>query len=210
MVDCTHMAAYVYDCPDGQQAAAADALDGLDPPDDIPPRWQILDTTLNAAREPIGPGEDPCVVRVFTGREDAYKTLGELQAAYPDGATRYEIERVTGLDLKHGYVCNEMPVGTATITAAALRSAAPGCSFVLWEDPKYEYLGTACAYAPDLGPFEANCDSDGTPVFSLGEVMSLLNQAREEHLAPEHLPEFMRLHLGGPWYDRWHAAGTPE
>ena len=52
-------------------------------------------------------------------------------------------------------------MGSASDIAGELIAAAPGVSFVLWEDPAYQWLGTLEAHAPGLGDYSAECDSDG-------------------------------------------------
>lgn len=84
--------------------------------------------------------------------------------------------------------------------AVADRLIALGVSFVAWEDPKYEWLGSLVAFTPSLGRFDAACDSDGNVVLRAEEVRELFHLTDEER----------DRRLGGPWdrhLDATSAAG---
>lgn len=78
---------------------------------------------------------------------------------------------------------------------------APGSTFVIWSDPKYEYLGSIVMYAPDLGPFTADCDSDGNAVFTAAKIISLVGEHFRDDSPPGSRDEFKRA-LGVPWGER--------
>src|SRR5262245_49487507 len=42
-----------------------------------------------------------------------------------------------------------------------LQKAAPDATFICWTNPAFYWLGAVYAYAPDLGPFKADCDAEG-------------------------------------------------
>lgn len=44
---------------------------------------------------------------------------------------------------------------------ALLREVAPGSTWLAWDEPYEDYLGTAALYAPDLGTWTGECDSAG-------------------------------------------------
>lgn len=75
--------------------------------------------------------------------------------------------------------------------AGVLMTEAPGASFRIWNDPKYEWLGGLMLYTPDLGAWGHNCDADGQPVFSVDEVLKIA----------EMQPDERRRALGLEWSD---------
>jgi hypothetical protein len=107
------------------------------------------------------------------------------------------------LSLTEPYTDHAASCGTADDLAAELTRAAPGASFVLWEDPAYSWLGSLQAYTPALGAFSADCDADGNVVFTIGEVTHVL---RENAGDADHNVNAMRNAMGVPWTDDWQAA----
>src|SRR5207253_1503096 len=77
--------------------------------------------------------------------------------------------------------------------ASALIEGAPGATFVVWVDPKYEYDGVITIYAPDLGRFDAESDSDGNIHHTNSQVRRIV--------AIEDIQERRRV-LGTPWEER--------
>lgn len=115
-----------------------------------------------------------------------------------------------GLSLTRAYTGNAA-VGTAGTIAAELREAAPGCSFVVWEDPKYQWLGSLEAYTPALGRFSADCDSDGVVLCTLTEATRLIENAAAGQPGgagswAEQAVAAFETAMGGPWFSDWHAA----
>lgn len=102
------------------------------------------------------------------------------------------------LELGHNYVDNEKSVGQTADIASDLIEAAPGATFVIWEDPNHEWLGSVCMYAPDLGRYDAECDADGNPVF---EISSLLEKADQQATVGDFREQLEKLG-GKPWQDR--------
>ena len=103
------------------------------------------------------------------------------------------------------YACYEKSCGTSGEIAAALTAAAPGASFVLWEDPAYDWLGDVHAHTPALGAFTASCDANGQPVYTRAEVIAMMREAA----SGEDVFTFMDRKMGGPWLADWAAHGTP-
>lgn len=129
------------------------------------------------------------------------------------------------LSLTDGYTADQVTLGTAGKMAARLREAAPGCSFVLWEDPKYEWHGVLEAYTPALGAFSADCDQDGVVVCTLTEAIQIVRDATDHELviddkpggywvAQEAVLAAFGKAMGGPWFSDWHAhepdSGQPD
>jgi len=83
--------------------------------------------------------------------------------------------------------------GSADTIARALSHDAPGASFLLWEDPAYQWLGSLEAYTPELGSFSGECTSEGTVV------------ARYQDVAGKTAHELSRLY-GLAWFDDWQRA----
>ncbi|MFP5070949.1 hypothetical protein ACLFMI_14965 [Pseudonocardia nantongensis] len=60
---------------------------------------------------------------------------------------------------------------------ALLRAVAPGATWLAWDDPHEEHLGTVALYAPNLGLWTGECDSSGevyVPAAALGRLEDLL------------------------------------
>ncbi|SFO39614.1 hypothetical protein SAMN05216207_105110 [Pseudonocardia ammonioxydans] len=60
---------------------------------------------------------------------------------------------------------------------ALLREVAPGATWLAWEEPYEEFLGTVALHAPDLGTWTGECDSSGAvyvPADSLPRLDTVL------------------------------------
>ena len=110
-----------------------------------------------------------------------------------------------GLSLTEAYTAEEISCGSADFIAKELIEAAPGCSFVLWEDPKYEWLGSLNAYTPELGHFTAECDANGRPVYTAAEITSMIAAAGDVDRAG--LIAHIERATGGAWFADWHKEG---
>lgn len=86
------------------------------------------------------------------------------------------------------YMNDQTRCGSAQEIAQHLQQVAPDASWQVWEDPKYEWLGTLFRFTPALGLFAANCDAAGTPVFTDERVLEL-------HESPELLAELGMNHI---------------
>lgn len=53
----------------------------------------------------------------------------------------------------------------------------PDFAFSVNDEPQDEYLGMLRIHVPGLPDFSHNCDGNGNPVISAGEVMTLVNEA---------------------------------
>jgi len=71
------------------------------------------------------------------------------------------------------YMDPEVPCGSAQLIAHTLQESAPRASWEVWEDPAYEWLGDLYRFTPDLGLWTANCDTEGTPLFTPDDVHRL-------------------------------------
>lgn len=94
------------------------------------------------------------------------------------------------LRLGEEYVVNDAPCGSSDDLAAAL-TAAPGTSYEVWEDPKYEWLGSLNRYTPTLDHWGAECDANGQPQFEVDQILRWVDEA--EGLAD------LKVKLGVPW-----------
>jgi hypothetical protein len=101
---------------------------------------------------------------------------------------------VDELVLGERYGIDETQLDRYAEIAGILMTRAPGATFVIWNDPKYEWLGGLMAYAPDLGAWSHDCDAEGTPVFSYQEVVDILKMDRDSG--------YIRQHIGEPWMER--------
>jgi hypothetical protein len=95
------------------------------------------------------------------------------------------------LELGERFGAWEASCGSSDEIASAMEDRAPGAAFYVWEDPKYEWLGSANAYSPTLGSWGAECDADGQGVWTRGEILSLI----DKHPSVEDL----KRELGEPW-----------
>ena len=106
------------------------------------------------------------------------------------------------LDTATPFVRDTAPAGSgAGYVASALLGAAPGASFVLWEDPTGSALGGLQAYAPRLGRFTAACDSNGEVVFTLDQVLAVIERTTLSHGTD--IAASMQYAMGRPWMDDW-------
>lgn len=107
-----------------------------------------------------------------------------------------------GLRLDVPYTAHEIS-GAADEIAPKLIEAAPGCSFWLWEDPKYDWLGSMHAHTPGLGSFTAECNAEGEPVYTRDQIMEFFTA----DVALDDLQDHIERKLtGGLWHDDWKAA----
>lgn len=75
------------------------------------------------------------------------------------------------------YLTDEVPVGSAHDLAVHLLTKAPGTAFELWQDPVFEHPGHYVAHLPGLGTYEGRCDSQGSPLVKLTDVLDTLTRA---------------------------------
>lgn len=103
----------------------------------------------------------------------------------------------TELVLGEQYVDYEAAGNLEAEVADALIDKAPGATFIVWADPKYEYPGELVMYTPELGRFSHTCDAQGTATFAPDEILSLVRQAIT---LPDPV-EAVRGNLGIRWTD---------
>lgn len=101
--------------------------------------------------------------------------------------------RTTDLVLHERYGDDECALDMHDRIAAAIIEAAPGATFVVWVDPKYEYTGELVAYAPDLGRFDSSCDADGNPTVTAYDILRLPDPIDRAAI---------EARLGKAWMDR--------
>lgn len=99
-------------------------------------------------------------------------------------------------------VATDIPVDTVSSIAAALREAAPGASWVTWEEPD-PAPGRAIAFTPELGQHEGECGPTGEVLIG----RSAFEELRAQHDG-EALINAIDAALGGPWA-RDYAARVP-
>jgi hypothetical protein len=104
-----------------------------------------------------------------------------------------------GIVLGMEYLTEEVPVGSAYDLGVHLLSKAPGTAFELWQDPVFEHAGHYVAHLPGIGTYEGVCDSYGSPLVKLTEVLDALTMAPDsasplpvDHVA-RHAPFFTAL-----------------
>ena len=97
------------------------------------------------------------------------------------------------------YLTGEVPVGSAHDLAVHLLTKAPGTAFELWQDPVFEHPGHYVAHLPGIGTYEGACDSSGSPLVELPEVLDTLTTAPDSTSAlladhfTRHAPFFTAL-----------------
>jgi hypothetical protein len=89
--------------------------------------------------------------------------------------------------------------------AAALRKAAPGASWITWEEPGTAGPGRAIAYTPTLGEHDGECDASGDMLVSRSSFAAL----RAQH-AGAALIAAIDAALGGPWARDYAARVAAE
>jgi hypothetical protein len=97
----------------------------------------------------------------------------------------------------------DVPCDTVPDIAAALRLAAPGASWVTWEEPATTGPGRAIAFTPALGQHDGECDRSGETLIGRSAFEAL----RAQH-SGEALLTALDTALGGPWA-RDYAARVP-
>lgn len=218
MGDSTAMQVLVYDCPLDQRQAAGEILAGMrSETAQNETGYTVVDNTRNAEGKRIRRGDEALTLRTFTSQEDAEAYAATLPGA---GDDRYSIDEVELVNIGEEYLNPDISCGSADEYGTWLIDAAPGCSFILWEDPAYQWLGSLWAYAPDLGSFTAECDADGTVTLSPDEIRGVIRKSRDAVQAA--LDPFMSLDgdqeradaaiatvlgeidraCGKPWFDR--------
>jgi hypothetical protein len=80
------------------------------------------------------------------------------------------------------YMCDEHPVGGSTDAATYLEKHAPNSVWTVWEDPKYEWLGSVYVHAPGLGSWTAACDANGIGYFSADEIRAAVRDGELDAL----------------------------
>jgi hypothetical protein len=152
-----------------------------------------LQLTVHAAP----PEQHPAILKVINGYG-----LGQ------DWASVAPEEVFTELELGVQYTDDQGVVGHASAIASELVAVAPGASFIVWEDPAYEYLGEVCIYAPQLGLYRADCDADGEPQLSSQTILAILD--RVEQATPQAIVADVRTAIdqatGRPWFQALTAA----
>ncbi|MFF3982345.1 hypothetical protein [Streptomyces sp. NPDC001828] len=105
----------------------------------------------------------------------------------------------TGIVLGMRYLTEEVPVGSAHDLAVHLLTQAPCTAFELWQDPVFQDAGHYVAHLPGIGVYEGECDSYGSPLVKLTEVLDVLTVAAPNasplparHVA-HHVPFFTAL-----------------
>lgn len=77
-----------------------------------------------------------------------------------------------GVHLGEQAMIEETSCGSSDEITSALREQAPGTSFTVWEDPKYEWLGSLNVVAEGRY-FSAVCDSSGNAVWTSEQVLKM-------------------------------------
>jgi uncharacterized protein DUF3145 len=106
----------------------------------------------------------------------------------PDDAVM--LDRVYGGEASVGMVLN-----------ASLSTDAPDSVYMMFTDPKYEFLGSLEIYTPELGVFQAECDAEGNVVLSPGDLIAMIDAAADGGQSIEQLRMTVQKALGQPWFD---------
>jgi len=83
------------------------------------------------------------------------------------------------LQIGEQYVDDSASLAANIEVADDLIEAAPDAAFVIWTDPKYEYLGGITMYTPELGRFDGDCDADGNVVIQTPAARQQLQTVRD-------------------------------
>lgn len=94
----------------------------------------------------------------------------------------------------------EASCGVSDEMAGVLMKRVPGAAFLVHEDPYADWLGSLNAYTPELGLFNAECDANGQPQYSVDMVRKIVQM--------ESLEE-RETALGDPWLNGGLGALLP-
>lgn len=100
------------------------------------------------------------------------------------------------------YGANEVSCGSASELSRQLIEIDPTIVFMLWEDPKYEWLGEVVIYVPELGLWRQECTAEGSAVLYLEQVDA--TGILQAGLAPDELSraqEKLRDLYGYRWHE---------
>jgi len=123
----------------------------------------------------------------------------ESEGAVIDVLNEYGLSRewgmgggnITMLDFAEQYVDDSARLGIAADLASKLIDAAGNLiTFIGWEDPVYEWLGSLTIHTADLGLYTHDCNADGMAVFTAEEVRRALVD-----------PDGVANLVGEPWLD---------
>lgn len=82
-----------------------------------------------------------------------------------------------GGDSVREYIATDVPVGGADEIALGIQELDPTATFKIWEDPKYEWLGTVVKVSP-RGRFMGDCDAGGHVVLGYEVVKDGLRSGK--------------------------------
>jgi hypothetical protein len=102
-----------------------------------------------------------------------------VQLAIDDNCLEPYDDSSSGIVLGMRYLTEEVPVGSAYDLAVHLLTKAPSTAFELWQDPVFEHAGRYVAHLPGIGTYEGMCDSYGSPLVKLTEVLDALTMAQD-------------------------------
>lgn len=77
------------------------------------------------------------------------------------------------LQLGETYLMHDLRCGNAEVIADLLVERAPDTVFTCWEDPTDQWLGTIHVVVPGLGRWTNDCDNEGTPLFTLDQLLQI-------------------------------------
>lgn len=106
-----------------------------------------------------------------------------------DLSEQYTPGAVPTTTIEYGTVYGDDDAGLGILLdgVTALIEAAPGSTWKLTQDAKYEFDGEHVHYVPGLGHWAGRCTQDGTPTFTRDEVMRAAMDGTLDQLT------------GGPW-----------
>lgn len=125
-------------------------------------------------------------------------------AAYEGGIRqRFDWPEATKLAIGERYGYDEADLDSHDQLTAALMAAAPGASFAVWVDPKYEYPGVLTMYTPALGECSGLCDADGEPYAERRELAAIIaiDDRAEREAALDRA-------VGNSWYRALHPEAV--
>jgi hypothetical protein len=132
--------------------------------------------------------------------EHATRVL-EVLAAHDLHLEFADIEPEDALHTATRYVNVEATLGEEDRVAAALIAAAPPCSFVTWQDPKYEEDGQVVMYHPALGRFDCGCNAYGDPHVTIEVLRAVAGECGVDRgaVSAVELLDALARRLGHPW-----------
>lgn len=124
-------------------------------------------------------------------------TFGHIDEQDAEAVAAFVEAKGMASDWDNSFYHEEAYLGTAEDYHLELLNVAPHSPWSVSQDPRYEFAGWTYFYAPGLGVFDTETNSDGVLLFNTADVEEIWGTTREER----------DRRLGKPWLEAM-AAGA--